>query len=266
MSGQHQFLGQNNYVQHPKLAQWSPHSNLAGIFADIVTAFITSPPKRMTHSSSFVGQPVYQPQHSTSFTGGTMVQGLNQSPVTKSQSFVTTPIQKPIPQDKVSRLTLPSQYSEVKLCNENKLKLLLNNEEDFTNFVNALEITKTMTGLFDELTAENSNLVIKLQMKEKEATESRQENVVLKNEYKIANDSYDQKKRMQDERQGKFSPQVLGELLRKATNEADETSHGIAEKWLSTKHEDPSSFISEFLKEREVYYQRKTKLDRLKTH
>lgn len=45
IQGLHQNLGSNGLVQHSKLLNWSPHSNLAGILNEIIQLFVQNPPK-----------------------------------------------------------------------------------------------------------------------------------------------------------------------------------------------------------------------------
>jgi hypothetical protein len=273
ITGSHQNLSQQNYVLHPKLNTWTAHSNLAAIFTEIAQAFVSNPPKKLTHTQSYSGfqqqQPIqqqYQPQQvnsSQSFTQSPQQSFYQSHQVQIQPQQIQQPIQQK-PQDKVSRLTAPTQYTEVKALGESKQKSLLANEDDLNVFVKELAIVKDMNQFLDDLNAENKKLQISTMAKEKLAGESKQGNTVLKNEHKIALDSFEHVKRAQDEKQGKFTPQILAETLKRAMNDADEKSNTIADKYLSTKNEDVSTFLNEYLKEREVYYTRKTKLERFK--
>jgi len=258
---------------HENLAKWTVHASLGKTVYEVVQKFMKEPP-HILQQSSIAATPAPQPTFSNTASSKPPPPYGQQQPITAVPQ--PTPAPAPVPKQAVTGSyqssntasthtplpVIPSSFPELEAKTPSELSQLLNDEQEFKKFFDALAIVQTMKKVRDDLRSNNEDLAKRNLSREAEVETLKRE---LATRHQIVSEkrtSFDAKFQRQQEIMKQYSTPALIAQLGAAAAEAEASSDVLANQFVSGGM-DYKDFVKEFLDKRKLYHLRSAKKESL---
>lgn len=159
------------------------------------------------------------------------------------------------------RAIIPSSYPEIDRLDTEQIENLLQDDVAFEDFLVQIDAVKSMLAVRDELKSGNAELTRKSQASGGEIDKVKAKIETAAAKLSTIKAAYDLKVARQQEVLKRYSPEVLTGMLIRASEEAEEKSDDIADKFVKGDMT-IKEFNKVYLKERSLYHLRLAKKER----
>jgi len=218
----------------------------------------TQPVSMVTQTlpSQPMSQPISQPM-SQPISMPTQGSFFNQPPVTNPFG-----VPKNNPQTHTPLPVIPSSFPELDSKSAAEIANMLNDEVEFSRFLDSLSAVQTMKKVRDDLRNTNEDLAKKNLAREAEIEKTKRDLMSQTAQVNEKRASFEQRVVRQQEVMKQFSTPALIEQLNSAAAEAEATSENIATTFLKGDM-DHKDFVKDFMEARKLYHLRAAKKESL---